>query len=141
PVAGVAGGDLAAPQAGAVPVASRVAAGECSVPSEPDGADSPGVSGGRPASSLALTLMAFTAPVVPASSIRPMMSSATPSGNSALLLRSAKPPRAMTYGGVHTMAPNRPVTAAPASLPARPDCAVPVGLAVRTPTMRAGTAT
>ena len=35
--------------------------------------------------------------------------------------------RAITYGGVHTMAPNRPVTAAPASLAARPDCAVPAG--------------
>jgi len=40
------------------------------------------------------------------------------------------PPRAMAYGGVHTMAPNRPVTAAPASLATRPDCAVPAGLAV-----------
>jgi len=47
----------------------------------------------------------------------------------------------MAYGGVHTMAPNRPVTAAAASLALRPDCAGPAGFAVRMPTMRAGTAT
>ena len=50
------------------------------------------------------------------------------------------PPLAITYGGVHTIAP-RPVTAAPASLAARPDCAVLAGFAVCMPTMRAGTAT
>ncbi len=112
-----------------------------SAPSKPDDSRSSGVSGDRPASSLALTLMAFTAPVAPASSIRPMMSSATPSGKSALLPRSTMPPRAMAYGGAHTMAPNRPVTAAAASLAPCPDCAVLAGFAVRRPTIRAGTAT
>jgi hypothetical protein len=74
--------------------------------------------------------MTLTAQVAPASSIRPMTSSATPSGNRALLPSKTMPPRAMAYGGVHTMAPNRPVTAAPASLAVRPDCAVLADLAV-----------
>jgi hypothetical protein len=69
---------------------------------------------------LALTLMAFTAPVAPASSIRPMMSSATPSGNSALLPSRTMPPRAMAYGGVHRTALNRPGNSDPGQLGGAP---------------------
>ena len=62
-------------------------------PCTSDAARSPGRVGERPASSLALTLIALIAPVAPASSIRPMTSSATPSGSSALLPSSTMPPR------------------------------------------------
>jgi len=62
----------------------------------------PGAAGDRTPSSLALTLIAFTAPVAPASSVRPITMSATPNANSEPL-RSPSPTRDMTYGGVQMM--------------------------------------
>ena len=80
---------------------------------------SPGGSGDRQASSLALTLIAFTAPVAPASSPRPTTISATPSAKSEPLRRRLSPRRDMTYGGVQMMPPTRPATAVAASLSRR----------------------